>query len=380
MSIEALIVAAGRGTRAGGSAPKQYRALRGQAVLTRTIHAMLAAPQVDSLRVVIHPDDLDRYTAAVETVTDPRVHPPVMGGATRSDSVAAGLAACRADHVLIHDAARPLVPRDAIDRLLEAMSHNRAATLAVPLSDALWHENEGNADRSQPRDGLWRAQTPQAFRTGDIRAAHAAATHSHADDVETARAFGIDVALVEGSERNIKITRPGDFDIAANLLGGPMDIRTGNGFDVHAFDTGDHVTLNGVTIPHDLGLRGHSDADVAMHAITDAIFGALGEGDIGQWFPPSDATWKGAASHVFLTKAVERTTKRGFVISNIDCTIICEHPRIGPHANAMRKRLAEIAGIEETRISVKATTSEGLGFTGRSEGIASMATATLVRP
>lgn len=378
MTIDALIVAAGRGTRTGGFIPKQYRMLRGQTVLARSIAALLAAPQVTAVRVVIHPDDREAYSRAVEGIADTRLQPPVPGGETRSASVAAGLAACTAEHVLIHDGARPLLPGDALARLIAALGNHDAATLAVPVADALWSEADGLADAPRPRDGLWRAQTPQGFRLASIRAAHARNIGPHADDVETARAAGLAVALVEGSERNIKITYPGDFALAETLLGGPMDVRTGHGFDVHAFEPGTEVILNGIALPHDAALKGHSDADVAMHALTDAIFGALGEGDIGSWFPPSDAQWKDAASHVFLEKAVERARIRGFVITHLDSTIICESPKIGPHSEAMRERLSRITGVTADRISVKATTSESLGFTGRREGIASMATATLV--
>lgn len=381
--MEALIVAAGRGARAGGFIPKQYRPLRGRTVLERAICAMLEAPQIEALRVVIHPDDAERYREAVAGIDDPRLMPPVRGGATRAQSVANGLAQCTRETVLIHDGARPLLPLDALARLIAALHEHQAATLALPVTDALWHGADGRALHPQPRAGLWRAQTPQGFRLADIRAAHAAAAGAEAetapaDDVEIARAAGIEVALVEGSERNIKITRPEDFALARELLGGPMDIRTGQGFDVHAFTEGDHVILNGVRIPHARALAGHSDADVAMHAVTDAILGALCAGDIGQHFPPSDPQWKGAASRLFLEHAARLAQERGYAITHVDSTIIAEAPKIGPHALAMRENLAEIIGIPVSHVSVKATTSERLGFTGRGEGIAAMASATLV--
>lgn len=376
---EILIVAAGRGTRAGGGTPKQYRPLCGSPVLRHTIHACLAHDAISAVRVVIHPSDIDLYADAVSPIADTRLRAPVMGGDSRSASVRNGLAACGGSHVLIHDGARPLLAHSDIDAVLTALQTHRAAVLAVPVVDALWAADGTQAATPQPRDGLWRAQTPQAFRLTDILAAHGAIDTPMADDVETARAFGIDVEIVQGSDTNIKITQPEDFTLAAKLMGNTMDVRTGNGFDVHKFGPGDHVTLNGVDIPFDRGLVGHSDADVAMHTLTDAIFGALAEGDIGQWFPPSNAEWKGAASDIFLRKAMERVDARGFTITHLDCTIICEMPKIGPHTHAMRTRLADITGVDVDRISVKATTTETLGFAGRGEGIAALGTATLVK-
>jgi len=379
MQITALVVAAGRGTRAGGGLPKQYRPLRGEPVLRHTLRALLADANVNALRVVVHRDDLALYQEVVTPLCDPRLRPPVTGANSRSASVANGLAACDGDVVLIHDGARPLLPADALARLIAQMKTAKAAFLAVPVNDALWHSDGMQVTTAEPRDGLWRAQTPQAFRLDVIRAAHETCTEPMADDVAVARAAGVDVAIVTGDENNLKITRAKDFALAEKLMRQQMDIRTGNGFDVHKFGPGNHVTLNGVNIPHTNGLVGHSDADVGMHAITDAIFGALAEGDIGQWFPPSDPQWKGAKSDIFLRKAVERTATRGFTITHLDCTLVCEHPKIGPHAQDMRAILAEITGLELDRISVKATTSEQLGFTGRGEGIAALATATLVK-
>ena len=379
MQITALIIAAGRGSRAGDGLPKQYRPLRGEPVLRHAIRALLASPSVSTLRVVIHPGDLALYDSTVLPIEDARLLPPVHGGSTRSASVANGLAACAGDLVLIHDGARPLLPLDALERLIAQLKDDRAAFLALPVTDALWQVEAGKASTEQPRVGLWRAQTPQAFRLADIRAAHAAHTAAAADDVAVARAAGIEVTPVRGSERNLKITLAEDFALAEQLMQTPMDMRTGTGFDVHRFGPGDHVVLNGVRIGHDRGLIGHSDADVAMHAITDAIFGALAEGDIGRWFPPDQAEWRDARSEIFLRKAVQRATARGFAITNLDCTLICEHPKIAPHANAMRATLATITGLGAERISVKATTSEGLGFTGRGEGIAAQAIATLTK-
>ncbi len=379
MDAEILIVAAGRGTRAGGATPKQYRDLRGEPVLQHTIRACLAHTNISAVRVVIHADDTALYELAVKSISDPRLKPPVLGGASRSASVRNGLSTCEGSHVLIHDGARPLVSVDEIDAVLNALQNHPAAFLAIPVVDAMWRADELMATAPQSRDGLWRAQTPQGFRLEDIIGAHSALDTPMADDVETAHAIGIDVTIVQGRETNIKITRAEDLSLAASLMGTNMDIRTGNGFDVHKFGPGDHVTLNGVDIPFDRGLVGHSDADVAMHALTDAIFGALAEGDIGQWFPPSEMEWKGAASDIFLHKAVERVAARGFTISHLDCTIICEMPKIGPHTQTMRDTLAAITGVDVDRISVKATTTEQLGFAGRREGIAALVTATLIK-
>jgi 2-C-methyl-D-erythritol 4-phosphate cytidylyltransferase/2-C-methyl-D-erythritol 2,4-cyclodiphosphate synthase len=286
----------------------------------------------------------------------------------------------QADLVLIHDVARPGIPAHVIDAVITALSSHQGAAPALAVTDALWRGDDlvtGTVDR----EGLWRAQTPQGFHLNAILAAHRAHSGEAADDVAVARAAGIDVAIVPGDTANMKITGPGDFARAAKILEtGQMDIRTGNGFDVHAFGPGDHVMLCGVAIPHGRGLLGHSDADVGLHTVTDAIYGALAAGDIGTHFPPSDPQWKGAESHIFLTHAVDMAAAQGFTITHADLTLICERPKIGPHAAAMRARLSELLRIEMTRVSVKATTTEQLGFTGREEGIAAMATVTLVRP
>lgn len=378
----ALIVAAGRGTRLGSETPKQYLPLAGRAVLRHALDAFLDHPGIDRIAVVIHPDDTAAHAAATAGIADPRLLPPVIGAATRAGSVRAGLEALAdapPDRVLIHDAARPFVSARLISATLAALETQAGALPALPVVDALWRAAGGMAEAPVARDGLWRAQTPQGFRFAPILAAHRAGTDPDAaDDAALARAAGLAVALVPGEEGNFKITGPGDLARARRRLEAQMDIRTGTGFDVHAFGPGDSVTLCGVTIPHSHGLVGHSDADVALHAVTDAIFGALAEGDIGQWFPPSDPSWKGAASEIFLAKAVERAAARGFRITHVDCTLVCELPKIGPHAAAMRAELARIARLDLDRISVKATTSERLGFTGRGEGIAALATATLV--
>ena len=379
MKVAGLIVAAGRGKRAGGGIPKQYRDLSGQTVLRRSVKALLAHNDVEAVQVVIHSDDVNEYENAVNGIEG--VLPVCIGGAERHDSVLAGLTALNSlssEIVLIHDAARPLVSVNTIEEVINALDTHAGAFPALPVVDALWRGGD-TVDVPEARDGLWRAQTPQGFRFGDILAAHESLTQPVLDDVAVAHSAGLSVAITQGSEDNFKITNPEDFARAERILKDDMDIRTGNGFDVHKFGAGDHVTLCGIDIPHTHGLVGHSDADVAMHTVTDAIFGALCEGDIGQWFPPSDMQWKGATSDIFLAKAVERTAARGFTITHVDCTIICEMPKIGPHALAMRERMAQILGIDIERVSVKATTSEQLGFTGRGEGIAATATATLVK-
>lgn len=380
MEIAAIIVAAGRGTRAGTCLPKQWRRIAGATVAQRSVAAFQAHPRITRYVLVIHPDD-DALARDIDGVQ--LVH----GGSTRDASVRAGLEAL-VDHapdlVLIHDVARPLVSADVIDGVIGALSSAPGAAPALSVTDALWHGTGGVVTGTRSRDGFFRAQTPQGFHFGPILAAHRAHPGGAADDVDVARRAGLDVAITMGDENNLKITMPGDFARAERLIRDTakeqeMDIRIGNGFDVHAFEDGDHVILCGVRIPHGRKLKGHSDADVGMHALTDAIYGALAEGDIGQHFPPSDPQWKGAESHIFLRHAVDLAKSRGYRLSNADVTLICEQPKIGPHASAMRAALAEIMGLDVDRVSVKATTSERLGFTGRSEGIASLASATLVK-
>ena len=372
MTVAAIIVAAGRGTRAGGTVPKQWQLLAGQPVVRHSIRAF--AGLADQVILVVHPDDVAR-AAPMEVQL-------VEGGATRDASVRNALihlAGTGTSRVLIHDGARPLVSPALITRLIGALDQSVAAAPAVPVTDALWRGDDLRVTGTQDRTGLWRAQTPQAFHFDAILAAHRAHPGGAADDVEVARAAGLDVMIVQGDEDNLKLTFAADFARAERILKGrSMDIRVGNGFDVHAFGPGDHVCLCGVRVPHGKGLVGHSDADVGMHALTDAIYGALAEGDIGQHFPPSDPQWKGAESHIFLRHAANRAAQRGFAIAHADVTLICERPKIGPHTGPMRAALAAIMGIAPDRISVKATTSERLGFTGREEGIAALATATLV--
>lgn len=374
MTVAALIVAAGRGSRAGGAEPKQWQRVAGKPVIDHTLERFTQHPRIDRIMVVLHQDDMDLLKSTDCEVTQ--------GGASRDASVRNGLDALAAnppDQVLIHDAARPALGDDVIERVLDALEDYPAAAPGLPVTDALWRGANGTVTGGCSREGLYRAQTPQGFHFDAILKAHHANNAPAADDVEVARRAGLEVAIVDGDERNLKITRSEDFARAALALKGShmTDIRLGNGYDVHAFEPGNEVILCGVPVAHTAQLKGHSDADVAMHAITDALYGAIAEGDIGRHFPPSDPQWKDAASAVFLSHAAELVRARGFEISNIDCTIVCELPKIGPHAVAMQANLAKIIDIEQTRISVKATTSERLGFTGRQEGIAAIATAAL---
>lgn len=396
MTTAAIIVAAGRGTRASsgapGDLPKQWRMLGGRPVVAHALAAFAGMRRV----LVIHPQD---RALAQAVAGDALV---VEGGASRTASVRAALEALAGQgvsRVLIHDGARPVVSAALIGRVLAALDNATGAAPALPVTDALWTGASavtgGPADSgsgliglvtgTRDRSGLYRAQTPQGFHFKAILAAHRDCQTDAADDVEVARAAGLDVVMVEGEEANLKLTFPADFDRAEAAMAQlsdkwrkPMDVRMGNGFDVHAFCEGDGVWLCGVKVPHGKALLGHSDADVGMHALTDAIYGALAAGDIGRHFPPSDPQWKGAASRIFLAHAADLARSRGFAITSADVTLICERPKIGPHAVAMRQALAEIMGLALDRISVKATTSERLGFTGREEGIAAMATAVLV--
>jgi 2-C-methyl-D-erythritol 4-phosphate cytidylyltransferase / 2-C-methyl-D-erythritol 2,4-cyclodiphosphate synthase len=374
-----ILVAAGRGARMGGELPKQWRPLASRPVLAHALAAVRAA-------------GLHRVLAAIRPEDAPLAEalglPWVAGGETRTASVRAALERLSDDppaHVLIHDGARPLVAPAVIAGVMTGLRIAPAAAPGLPVTDALWRAAEGRIAGAAPRDGLFRAQTPQGFAFDAILAAYRAHPGPADDDVAVARAAGLAVTLTAGDEDNLKLTWPADFTRAEAILerrakDTRMDIRTGNGFDVHRFAPGDGIWLCGVRIPHDRALQGHSDADVGMHALTDAIYGALAEGDIGQHFPPSDPQWKGAESHIFLRHAIELAATRGFRLTHADVTLIFETPKIGPHAPAMRAALAAILGIEAARVSVKATTSERLGFTGRGEGIAALATATLVAP
>jgi len=376
MTNAALIVAAGRGSRAGGDLPKQWQPLAGRRVIDWTLDAFLAVPGIASITVVLHADDMEHLAP------HPRIN-VTAGGDTRAASVRHGLEALAADppdHVLIHDVARCCIPPGQITAVLDRLHAGAvAAAPALPVTDALWTGADDRVTGTRDRAGLYRAQTPQGFDFATILAAHRAHAGDAADDVAVARAAGIEVAIVAGHEDNLKITHPEDFARASKLLEQKMDIRIGTGFDVHRFGPGDHCMLCAVAVPHDRGLQGHSDADVGMHALTDAIYGAMAEGDIGRHFPPSDPQWKGAESHIFLRHAVDLALTKGFSINNIDVTLVCERPKIGAHARAMQEALSAITGVATDRVSVKATTSERLGFTGREEGIAAQAAVTLVK-
>ena len=375
MTTAAIIVAAGRGNRAGGDVPKQWHMIAGKAVVEHTLDVFEAHARIDEIVLVVAEDDL----GWVETLNLGARATIALGGAERSASVLSGLGETTADHVLIHDAARCCCPPDVIDRVIDALADGPAAAPALAVTDALWTGHNDMVTGVQDRTGLFRAQTPQGFHTLAIREAQMVFGPGAADDVAVARAAALPVTIVRGDEANFKITTPEDFKRAAQHLESTLDIRTGNGFDVHRFGIGDHVILCGVKVPHDRGLQGHSDADVGMHTVTDAIYGALCRGDIGQHFPPSDPQWKGADSEIFLAHACNLAREMGFTMTHMDCTLICEFPKIGPVAQAMRERMASIMGLDMDRVSVKATTSERLGFTGRGEGIAALATVTLVK-
>jgi 2-C-methyl-D-erythritol 4-phosphate cytidylyltransferase/2-C-methyl-D-erythritol 2,4-cyclodiphosphate synthase len=374
----ALIVAAGRGHRLGGAMPKQYLPLAGRAVLRHSLETFARHPAVGAVRVVIHRDDLDLYGAAADGLG---LLPPVEGGATRQASVRLGLESLRElnpARVLIHDAARPFADAALIQRMIGALDGSPGAIPALPVADTIKRGSAGMIVETVDRQALWRAQTPQAFRYGEILAAHqAAAGRELTDDAAVAEAAGLAVALVPGAEENFKVTTEADLSRAERILAPAADIRCGNGFDVHRFAPGNQVMICGIALSHDHGLEGHSDADVGLHALTDAILGAIGAGDIGQHFPPGDPRWRGADSSRFLAHAAALVAERGGRLLSLDVTIICERPKIGPHRAAMIARIAKILGLDPSRVSVKATTTEGLGFTGRREGIAAQATATV---
>jgi 2-C-methyl-D-erythritol 4-phosphate cytidylyltransferase/2-C-methyl-D-erythritol 2,4-cyclodiphosphate synthase len=374
----ALIVAAGRGERAGGGVPKQFRLLAGKPVLRWAIEAFRTHPEIDAVQTVIHGDDRQRYEDATEGAG---LDDPIVGGATRADSVRNGLDALGRSpprRVLIHDGARPLVSSSLISRIINALDNADAAAPLLPVTDTLRRQTAGGYE-TVPRDDLLRAQTPQGFRFHKIWDAHRRfAGEPVTDDLALAERANLSIAAVAGEETNIKLTTTDDFAAAEKLaLSSLLDVRTGTGFDAHRFGPGDHVWLCGVKVPHSATLVGHSDADVGLHALTDAILGALGAADIGAHFPPSEERWRGAPSHLFLGHAAELVRQRGGFISHVDVTLICERPKVGPHREVMRARLAEILRIDIGRVSVKATTSDGLGFTGRSEGIAAQAVATI---
>ena len=387
--IAAVVLAAGRGLRAGGGLPKQYRSLGGRSVISRSLALFTGHPAIDAVVGVIDPDDRALYDDAVGHLAG--TLPPVAGGSTRQRSSLAGLRALAArapDIVLIHDAARPFASSLLIDRAILAAKAHGAAVPGTPMTDTVKRVGaDGIAVAAPPRSELRAVQTPQAFRFDLILALHeqaaAAGVTDLTDDGAVAEWGGHALHVFDGEATNMKLTAEGDFEAGERLLA-PLaslgDLRTGTGFDVHAFAPGDHVWLNGVQLPHERGLSGHSDADVGLHALTDAVLGAIAEGDIGSHFPPSDPQWRGASSDRFLAHAVALVRRRGGAVAHLDVTILCESPRIGPHRDAMRRRIAEIAGIDIGRVGVKATTTEGLGFTGRREGIAAMAVASVRLP
>ena len=389
-TIAVIIVAAGRGERAsadGSTDPKQYRPVAGTAVLARTIRAFLDIPYVTSVLPVLHADHAERYAAL--GLSDVRLQAPVNGGATRQASVLEGLKALapqRPDIVLIHDAARPFATPELVGRVVAALEQFEGALPVLPVTDTIKRSLDGRqVATTEDRNQLFAAQTPQGFRFGQIFSAHMRAPttkRQFTDDSEIAEWAGLRVAMVQGDRDNFKITHPEDFALAERLIAGDyaMETRIGTGYDVHEFEPGDAVWLCGVRIPHHAKLKGHSDADVGLHALTDAILGAIGEGDIGYHFPPSDMQWRGAASTVFLKHAGELVARAKGRIVNLDVTMVCEAPKIGPHVPAMRQVIAETLGISVSRVAVKATTNETLGFIGREEGMVAMASASVELP
>jgi len=381
-STYALIVAAGRGTRFGGVLPKQYLRLGGGTVLWHAVSAFAGSPRISGVIVVVRPEDravFDRTLAGIPLL------PPVDGGAERQDSVRLGLEALaqfEPERVLIHDGARPFPGAELIDRVLDGLDRAAAAIPALPLGDTIKRVEHGLVRETIDRSKLWRAQTPQGFHFQAILAAHRAAIgRVLTDDAAVAEAAGLAPVVVPGSEENLKVTTADDLAAAERLLGARQsDVRVGQGFDVHPFGPGDHVMVCGVAIPHEVAPVGHSDADVGLHALTDAVLGAIGAGDIGMHFPPSDPQWRGASSDRFLAYAAALVRERGGAIAGVDVTIICERPKIAPHRDRMIERVAEILEISPDRVSVKATTTEKLGFTGRGEGIAAQAVATIRLP
>jgi 2-C-methyl-D-erythritol 4-phosphate cytidylyltransferase/2-C-methyl-D-erythritol 2,4-cyclodiphosphate synthase len=390
--VSLIVVAAGRGARFGGDEPKQYRLCAGRPLLCHTLEALAAAHDFSATTIVIHPDDRARYDKAIAGLSPAcaaTLGPPALGGATRQASVLAGLeaqAAQRPDLVLIHDGARAFPSTTLVRRAIAAAEQYGAAAPGTRLTDTVKEvDSAGLVVATPTRAALRAVQTPQSFRFDLILAAHLAAARGGVegltDDAAIAEWAGHGSHIFEGEAGNVKITTTQDLaEAEARLFHQAADIRVGQGFDVHAFVAGDHVWLCGVRIPHSRALSGHSDADVALHAVTDAVLGAIGDGDIGAHFPPSDPQWKGAASHIFLEDATRRVRALGGMVGHIDVALVCEAPKIGPYREAMRARIAEIAGLDIGRVGVKATTSEGLGFTGRGEGIACLASATVRLP
>jgi 2-C-methyl-D-erythritol 4-phosphate cytidylyltransferase/2-C-methyl-D-erythritol 2,4-cyclodiphosphate synthase len=380
MSFSAVVVAAGAGLRAGPGEPKAWRTLGMRPLIRWSVEGLLAAG-ADEVVVVVARDRLAQIDDALAGLQGWRA---VTGGNTRADSVQAGLAAltaARGQPVLVHDAARPFVTRAHVERLLAALDVADGAVPALPVPDTL-KRGDGLIDETVSREGLWRAQTPQAFRFGRLKAAYRRwpATEEPTDDASVMERAGGHVAMVPGDPMLMKLTYPEDFLMAEQLAAARRIVRTGFGVDAHRFGPGDVVWLGGIRIEHDLGLVGHSDADCGLHALTDAVLGAIAEGDIGEHFPPSDPRWKGASSDQFLLHAVKLTAAKGGRILNADLTLICERPKIRPHRDAMRARIAELLGLPIERVSVKATTTEGMGFTGREEGLMAQAVVSVETP
>jgi 2-C-methyl-D-erythritol 4-phosphate cytidylyltransferase/2-C-methyl-D-erythritol 2,4-cyclodiphosphate synthase len=382
-SCIALIVGAGRGHRFGGDLPKQYNTLGGVSLINRTLAAFVSHPAITEVRAVIHPDDKASYEEAIAQLSSSKLLEPVNGGATRQKSVCLGLESLSdgsPDLVLIHDAARPFISHEIINRVIEALGRSKGAIVAMPVNDTLKRSDGNFVATTIDRTALWRAQTPQGFHFGHILKAHKFCEASElTDDAAVAEKSGMTVELVLGSDDNVKITTMDDLVRAERTFGG-WEYRTGTGFDVHRFCKGNEVILCGVKLPYSHALKGHSDADVALHALSDALFGAVAAGDIGSYFPPTDAQWKDVSSDLFLAKARDVIREKGAQIVNVDITIICEKPKIEPHRQAMRSSVATILEITDDRVSIKATTTEQLGFTGRKEGIAVNAIATVKRP
>jgi 2-C-methyl-D-erythritol 4-phosphate cytidylyltransferase/2-C-methyl-D-erythritol 2,4-cyclodiphosphate synthase len=380
MSFSAVVVAAGAGLRAGPGEPKAWRQLGGRALVRWSVEGLLAAGAREVVVVVAR----DRLTQVDEALAGLSNWKAVTGGRTRAESVQAGLAvvtATRNQIVLIHDAARPFVTKEHVDRLLAALDVADGAVPALPVPDTL-KRGDGLVDETVSREGLWRAQTPQAFKVAKLKAAYRRwpANEEPTDDASVMERAGGSVAIAPGDPLLMKLTYPQDFLLAEQLVGGRRIVRTGQGIDAHRFGPGDVVWLCGIRIEHDLGLVGHSDADCGLHALTDAVLGAIADGDIGDHFPPSDPRWKGASSDQFLRHAVSRVAAVGGRILNADVTLICEKPRIGPHRQEMRERIAELLDIPVNRVSVKATTTEGMGFTGRQEGLMAQAVVSVETP
>ena len=384
--VAAVVVAAGRGLRAGGDVPKQFQCIGGEMMVRRTLSTLVEAPNVGLVQPVIRPEDSDLFQAATAKM---RLLQPVFGGATRQASVRAGLEALathQPEIVLIHDAARPFASPALIARAIAAAEKTGAAIPALPVTDTVKTvDAESLVAKTLDRNELRLIQTPQSFAFKPLLEAHrraqAEGREDFTDDAALAEWAGMKVAVFEGEAGNIKITNPDDFARAEAMQFAALgDVRIGTGIDVHAFGPGDHVIIGGICIPHEQALTGHSDADVGLHALVDAILGALADGDIGSHFPPSDPQWRGASSDRFFTFAVERVKARGGIIAHLDLTIVCEAPKIGPHRDALRACIARLAGLDVGRVAVKATTSERLGFTGRGEGIAAYATATVRLP